>query len=205
MNEKKIPNTPAAVSAIILAGGESTRLGRDKAFLQIGGRTLIERTTAELAKVCDQVFISSNNPERFQCLDVAGVVPDVMPGLGPLGGIHAGLRAMANEYGFFVACDMPLLDAGVLRDQVERLRAEPCDAVVPRWDGRTEPLHAIYGRACLPAIERCIGRGERKIIAFYDDVRVAYWELRPLEKWERYFHNINTEDDLRDLRRLIKK
>ncbi|MEW6360373.1 MAG: molybdenum cofactor guanylyltransferase [Planctomycetota bacterium] len=194
--------TPPDLSAVILAGGESSRLGRDKALLRIGGRTLIERTVAELAKVCPEVLISANKPDSFRDLDVAGIIPDAVPGLGPIGGIHAGLRAMSNEYGFFVACDMPLLDAAVIRKQIERLRAAPCDAVAPRWEGRIEPLHAIYGKVCLPAVERCIARGERKIIAFYDEVRIAYWDLRPAEKWRRYFQNINSDEDLRNFRDL---
>jgi len=201
-----MPNScaiPSELSAVILAGGESSRLGRDKAFLRVGGRALIERAVAELSTVCAEIFISSNRPEPFRGLGVTDIVPDVPPGLGPLGGIQAGLRAITNDYGFFVACDMPFLSAAVIREQIDRLRADPCDALVPRWDGRTEPLHAIYGTACLPAVERCLGRGKRKIITFYDAVRVAYWDLAPAEKWERYFQNINTEDDLRTLRPLL--
>lgn len=205
---KRTPDTPSlhhtipptVLSAVILAGGESSRLGRDKARLRIGGRTLIERTVEEVSKVCSEVLISANQPDPFRRLPVAGIVPDAIPGLGPLGGICAGLRTMKNEYGFFVACDMPNLDADVIREQIARLRAAPCDAVAPRWGSRIEPLHAIYGKACLPAVERCIAGGGRKIIAFYDDVRVAYWDLGPVEKWRSYFHNINTEDDLRSLR-----
>jgi molybdopterin-guanine dinucleotide biosynthesis protein A len=185
--------TSSEVSGIILAGGKSSRIGQEKAFLRIRGRPLIERTVAELSKVFPEIIIVSNDPTAYQELGASAVVPDIIKGVGPLGGIYTGLQKASNDYGFVVACDMPFLDSRVIRSQVEPLRSAEADAVVPRWDGYLEPLHAIYGKACIPAIKACIEKGARKVIAFYGDVRVRYWDLHPSEEWRRYFRNVNTQ------------
>lgn len=187
------------MSGIVLAGGAASRIGRDKALLRVGGQTLIERTCAEMSKVFSEIIVISNSPDTLAWLEVAAVVPDIIKGIGPIGGIQTGLHEMANDHGFFAACDMPFLSAEVIRDEIEFFQARVCDAVVPRWDDRIEPLHAVYGKSCLPAIQSCIDARKRKIIAFYDDVRLQYWDLRSADKWRRYFHNVNTEADLRAL------
>jgi len=189
--------TAPEVSAIILAGGKSSRLGCDKAFLPVGGQTLIERAFGELSQVFGEILISTNAPAGLDGLGAAALVPDIVKDIGPLGGIHAGLEAMTNEYGFFVACDMPALDARVIRSQLDVLRSAPADAVVPRWEGRVEPLHALYGKSCLPAVRSCIESGIHRIIEFYDAVRLRYWDLAPTRDWSAYFHNVNTPEEWR--------
>lgn len=164
-------------------------------MLRVGGQTLIERALAELRGVFCEILIVGVVGKLLDRLGADAIIPDLVPKVGPLGGIYTGLEKMAGAYGFFVACDMPFLSAEVIRSQLKAVSPGEMDAVVPRWDGQVEPLHAVYGKACAHAARARIAEGARKIISFYGDVRVRYWDLRPAEKWRRYFHNINTREE----------
>ena len=162
-------------------------------------KRIIDLTLDIFKKLFEEIIIVTNNKGDFIGFKGVKIVEDLVENCGPLGGIYTGLQAMRREHGFFVACDMPFLDSDVIWSQVGAFGLADLDAVVPRWNGNIEPIHAIYGKTCLPAIGGCIEKGKRKIIAFYDDVRLRYWDLDPPEKWRRYFHNINTEAELRSL------
>lgn len=195
------------VSGIILAGGHSRRMGRDKAFIIWQGRTLIEATIAALQEVCAEVFVVANDAPRFAQLDIA-VVPDTLREAGPLAGLHAGLRAMHNELGLVVAVDMPLLDPNLLRALIDA--APGYDAVVPissndpMHDPRARskdmhPLHAVYRRTCLPAIQTLLDRGERRVKALLADVQVRYFnadEIQKIDPQMRSLVNVNTPEEL---------
>jgi len=184
------------VSGIILNGGESTRLGRDKAALVIDGRTLLEHAVEKLARCFDEILLVGR-PDAFPDHPaITQAIPDIIPDAGPLGGIYTGLLAMSRPYGLFVACDMPCLDARVIRRQVEVLRASNVDAVVPCWNGYREPLHAIYSRACLLAVRRRLASGDYRIRGFFDEVRVLLWNVLAEGISTRPFTNVNTRSDL---------
>ena len=165
------------VSGVILAGGASRRMGRDKAFLEFGGEPLIARIAERLRAVVDEVIIAANDTARYAAF-ADRCVPDVHPGIGTLGGIHAGLGAAAHQLAVIVACDMPFLNPDVLAWFVEVAGsangAGDADLVVLRHDKGVEPLHAVYRKSCLPAIEATIRSGERCAFAFYDQIRVRY-------------------------------
>jgi len=195
------------VSGIILAGGHSRRMGRDKAFIMWQGRTLIEATIAVLQKVCAEVFVVAGDAARFAHLDIS-VVPDTLREAGPLAGLHAGLRAMHNELGLVVAVDMPLLDPDLFRALIDA--APGYDAVVPVSSNDPmhapharskdiHPLHAVYRRTCVPAIQTLLDRGERRVKALLSDVHVRYFtadEIRKIDPQMRSLVNVNTPEEL---------
>jgi len=190
------------ISCIVLAGGESARIGTDKAFLKIGGKTLIEQILEKLLRIGDDVIVVTNSPERYNHLGVR-LVSDISPGKGALGGIYSGLKASKNEYSFVVACDMPFLNVNLIRYMT--LLASGHDVVIPRVNGLLEPLHAIYSKRCIPSIERLLEKDDLKIVRFFSDVRVRYVEeeeINVLDPKHLSFFNINTLEDLEKARKL---
>ena len=188
------------VSGIVLAGGLSRRLGRDKAVEPIGGEPLIARCVGRLSAVADEIIVVVNGIERGEQLPLpsnCGVAVDVYADSGSLGGIFSGVSAMGNEWGVVVACDMPFLNIALLKHMLS-LR-EGFDAVVPVLDGRPEPTHALYSKACLPHIERRLQAGDLKIARFFDDVSVRYVSQEDVDAHDPdhlSFFNVNTQSDL---------
>lgn len=188
------------VSGIVLAGGLSRRLGRDKAVEPIGGEPLIARCIGRLSAVADEIIVVVNGIERGEQLPLppaCRVAVDVYADSGSLGGIFSGVSAMGNEWCVVVACDMPFLNTALLRYMLS-LRAG-FDAVVPVLDGRPEPTHALYSKACLPHIERRLQAGDLKIARFFDDVSVRYVSQEEVDAHDPdhlSFFNVNTQSDL---------
>jgi molybdopterin-guanine dinucleotide biosynthesis protein A len=193
------------VSAVVLAGGQSRRLGVDKALLKLDGEWLLARILNTLAKVSDDLLVVSDHREKLTHLEVP-IVSDVRPGLGALGGIYSGLRAMRYQRGLFLACDMPLLNPELLRYMI--LLSSDFDVVIPRVAGNVEPLHAIYSKVCAEPIAETLARGKQRIIHFFDQVRVRYveeQEIEPFDPQHLAFFNINTPQDLEIARRLLQR
>jgi molybdopterin-guanine dinucleotide biosynthesis protein A len=184
------------VSAAVMAGGKSRRMGRDKAWLDLGdGRPIVQRVIDVLREVADEVFLVAND-ERFATLGLR-VVPDRFPEGGALGGIATGVGAATHDRVLVAACDMPFLRPEVFRLLVER--SEGWDVVMPKVGDDFEALHALYSKACLPAMERALAAGKLRIISFLDDVRVltlAEDELRRVDPELRSFTNVNTPEEL---------
>src|SRR5512143_2225483 len=146
---------PQPVSAIILAGGQSRRMGRDKALIDYQGRPIIARVIDTLRVLSDDILVVSNRSDLYGSFG-ARVVPDYEPPCGPLGGIAAGLQAAVHPLAVVVACDMPFLNVTLLRRLIEL--AEEYDAVVPQMGDEFEPLHAVYRRECHDPIARRLER-----------------------------------------------
>jgi molybdopterin-guanine dinucleotide biosynthesis protein A len=186
-----------ACSAIVLAGGASSRLGTDKAFLSLDGQPLVARTVHKLAALSDDLIVVTNEPAPYEPLALpVRLVPDERPGFGSLMGIYSGLKKARHSRALVVACDMPFLSLPLLRHMLPL--AQGYDVVIPALDGLLEPLHAIYGNACLPAIAQLLERGERRVVAFFDQVRVLYLDRRAIDRWDpRHlsFLNVNTPED----------
>jgi molybdenum cofactor guanylyltransferase len=178
-------------AAIVLAGGDSRRMGRDKGSLPVEGRTLIERLCARLRPHFSELLISTRGSGDYSFLRER-VVPDRVPGAGPLMGIAACLAASTHDVNLVMACDIPGLDVGLLR-RMSRL-APDHDCVVPRTaDGRPEPLFAIYRKSALPAIRQTLDSGERKVREAFRRCRTAYVDVEA----GRELINLNTMDDYR--------
>lgn len=184
------------VSAAVMAGGKSRRMGRDKAWLDLGdGRPIVRRVIDLLAEVADEVIVVAND-ERYAALG-SRVVPDRFPEGGALGGIATGVGAAAHELVLIAACDMPFLRAGVFRLLVDR--AAGADAVVPRVAGEYETLHALYTKACLAPMERALAAGKMRVISFLGEVRLRVLEedeLRTVDPDLVSFTNVNTPEEL---------
>jgi molybdopterin-guanine dinucleotide biosynthesis protein A len=196
----------SGVSVVILAGGQSTRLGSDKAFLLLGGQPLVARTVQRLAALSDDLLVVTNDLAPFKSLALpVRLVPDERPGEGALMGIYSGLIAARHSHSLVVACDMPFLNLSLLRYMLPL--AEGHDVVIPRLRGLLEPLHAIYGKACLPAMADLLERGQRQIIGFFDRVRVRYVEEGEVDRYDprhTSFVNVNTQEDWERVRMLLK-
>lgn len=179
----------------VMAGGKSRRLGRDKALLAINGETLLQRALRILSEVTSQQLVIGP-PERRAQAGTAQVFPDEYPESGPLGGIYTALRAADYARVLVVACDMPFLNAGLLR--YLRDQCEGYDVVLPRVGGRGEQLHAVYTKACLEPIRRQLDSGDFKIDRFFGEVRVRTVDEDELHRFDpelRSFRNINTAED----------
>ncbi len=184
------------VSAIVLAGGQSRRMGRDKALIVFQGKPIIAHVIDTLCEMTNDVLVISNRSEVYGSFG-ARLAPDYDPPCGPLGGIAAGLQAAQHDLAVMVACDMPFLSVRLLQHLVEL--AADYDAVVPQTGDEFEPLHAVYRRTCYPAIVRRIERGDRRVISFFAEVRVRAVpevEWRAIDPDGRSLMNLNTPDDL---------
>jgi len=189
-------------SAVILAGGKSSRMGYNKAFAELNHKPMIEVQLEELNNYFSEVIIVSNDPDLYKYLGVR-IVADIIPGKGPLSGIHSGLIACSHEDCFTIPCDMPFISGEVGERLLELARGY--DGAVPKLDGKLEPLSAIYKKTCIPAIEDCLLKDKRRIIDFYPRVNLRYVEvLDPFFKeTARAFSNINTPADLAEARLYI--
>jgi molybdopterin-guanine dinucleotide biosynthesis protein A len=195
------------LSLLILAAGRSTRLGQDKVWLELDGQPLVERVARRMLPMVSEVLFSTHQPQRFEALLSALPVPartvaDRYPAAGPLAGLHAGLSVARYDLMLAVAVDMPFVNPELVRYLAEL--TSDVDAVVPlvpnQGTGRpeAEPLHAIYRRTCLPAIEECLASGRRRVVSFLPQVRVRYVsaeEIRPLDPQFRSFTNVNTPQE----------
>jgi molybdopterin-guanine dinucleotide biosynthesis protein A len=193
-----------ALSVAVLAGGQSRRMGQDKALLEVGGRALIEYVLEAAAPFANEtLIIATERPEydRFGCR----VVPDKFPHSGSLGGIYTALSEASQDHCLVLACDMPFINRELLQFMVSEDRNY--DVLVPalsaersdQGGGETlETLHAIYSRTCMPAIERQLNAGVFKVIGFFSEVHV---EKIPEEKILQYdphllsFFNTNTPEE----------
>lgn len=190
-----IPNS----AAIILAGGKSSRLGREKAFLPWQGSTFIETLITNLREICQEVLLVTTPQHDLTSLP-ARVVHDVLPGKNSLGGLYAGLAQSNQPVNFVCACDMPLLLPALVRDLINK--REGFDAVVPHAHDRLQPLCAVYTKACLPFIEQQLQRNELRMTAWLAQARVRLVpeaELRSIDPTLQSFFNVNTEEDYQKL------
>ena len=188
------------VSGVALAGGRSKRLGRNKAIEKIGDQSLIERVVGKLSQVTSETVVVVAEESKAADLNLPPWVrtaADLYPGTGSLGGIFTGLSAAKGNYGVVVACDMPFLNVDLIRFMLDIV--SDYDAVVPRLQGRPEPLHAVYSKSCVGPIERCLQADQLKIAIFFEQINVAYLEEDDIEAFDPShlsFFNVNTQEDL---------
>ncbi|MCA1630958.1 MAG: molybdenum cofactor guanylyltransferase [Acidobacteria bacterium] len=182
------------IEGFILAGGESSRMGADKAGLALGGETLVARVSRALATVARRVSVVSSR-EGHEGFSLP-VVPDVHAGAGALGGLHAALAACRAPWALVVSCDLPFVTPELFARLASLARDDP-EAVAPvQRDGRPQPLCALYAaRACLAAAERLLAGGELRPRVLLRQVRtrwVSPEELSDLTRAEHFFTNVNT-------------
>lgn len=189
----------ADVSGVILAGGKSSRYGANKAFVEVDGIPLIERVAGILQSIFEQTVIVTNSPEEYSYLNMP-MRRDIIPGLGPLGGIFTGLQMISGKAGFFVACDMPFLNPDLIRYMVGIKDA--FDVVVPKITWKMEALHAMYGTKCTPHIEKLIHSENFQIVRLFKYVSVRYVgedEIMQFDPELKSFFNINRPEEIRNM------
>ncbi len=200
MHRRNAAPPRVSLAGVVLCGGHSTRMGIDKATIDAGGVTLLQRAVERLGEVCDPVLIA---PGRLP-LGVEGRhnVADALPGAGPLAGIVAALRESPHTLLAVVAVDLPWLDPRLIRLLAGRIGDR--DAALCESSYGIEPLHAVYARSALPAAEAALhsaDRSLRSLIGRLRTVRVTETERRAAGIPEGFARNVNTPADLADLRR----
>jgi molybdopterin-guanine dinucleotide biosynthesis protein A len=191
-------NGPARdLTAFVLAGGKSTRMGTDKAFVYYGGRTLLTRAL-DLARLAASDVRIVGSKEKFAAF--APVVEDVIHDCGPLGGIHAALRASRTELNLVLAVDVPFVSWAFLQYLIKQARGAPEAAVVvPRGDEGWQPLCAVYRREFAGVAELALRTGQNKITRLFDEVRTRVIDREELEDAgfsPAIFRNLNTPEEL---------
>jgi molybdopterin-guanine dinucleotide biosynthesis protein A len=211
MNDVTLPH----VSALVLAGGQSRRMGRDKAFLDFDGAPLIERVIERVQSVCAETIIVVNDTEKYTRFGLR-VVRDIYQGKGSLGGIFSGLQAASEEYALAVACDLPFLNDALLRYLITL--APQADVVIPRSHAPTgkakdatryehlavkesglQATQAIYSKRCLEPMRARLLADDLRIINFFDEVRVRVVEPDEVARFDPQmlsFINVNRPSDL---------
>lgn len=197
---------PSGIVAAVLAGGKSRRMGQDKRFLDIAGQPLIERVLAVLKGLFPEcVMVAAEREPELEALGVP-VLTDIRPSHATLGGLYTALKATGKEWVFAVGADMPCLDPKTIT--VMAGLAPTADVVVANLATGVQPLHAIYGKACIPVLERMMDEGELKMQCLFNhpSLRVRHVDeaqLREADPLLRSFININTPADLEMVRKLL--
>lgn len=186
------------LSVVVQAGGQSARMGENKALKPFLGRRLIERVIDRIAPIADELLITTNQPENFAFLGLP-LFADQIPGRGALGGLYTALASARYPVAAVVACDMPFVSAPLLVASASYLVQDQADVVIAEGPDGFEPLHAVYRRAtCIGAIESAIQSDQWRVISWFPKVRVR--KLTP-DELQRYdpegtaFSNVNTPEE----------
>src|SRR5690349_12273548 len=188
----------------IQAGGQSSRMGEDKALKTFLGHPLIQRVIERLSPIADEVIVTTNHPEDYSFLNLR-LIPDLKPGRGALGGLYTAIASASNPMVAVVACDMPFASASFFEAATKLMIQETADVVIAREasgagkSGGFEPLHALYRReTCLPAIEAAIAADQWKVIAWFPEVKVRVLtpdEITQFDPSGLAFWNVNTPEE----------
>lgn len=189
----------------VQAGGQSSRMGTDKALVELDGKALIEHVLDRVRGLGDDLLITTNNPQKLEYLGIR-LVRDRIPGAGALHGLETALLAAKGDDVLLVACDAPFVNRDLLEHMLN-LRARG-DVIIPKKDGRYEPLQALYRRStCLPAVEHALRSGERRMISFFPSVQVVAIDevtLARLDPQGFSFFNVNTPADLEQAEEIMQ-
>lgn len=189
------------MSAAILAGGESRRMGGAiKPLINIRGRRIIDSIIETASGLFREILIVTNTPAEFATIAGVRIVPDIFVGAGPLGGLHAALSGSEYEAVFVFAGDMPFIDRPIVISEIELYNGEECEAVVPRVGGLAEPLHAIYSRTLIARIESLLAENRGASVRdLFASCKTCWIDLEKNDRTRVAFSNLNTPEDIRDL------
>jgi len=186
------------LTVAIQAGGQSSRMGEDKALKPFLKRPLIQRVVDRLNPIADEIIVTTNRPEDYSFLNLR-LFTDLKPGRGALGGLYTAIASASYPIVAVVACDMPFASATLIETASTLLVEEEADVVIAKSDEGYEPLHAVYRReTCLPAIESAIGADQWKVIAWFPTVKVRVLtpeELKESDPSGLAFWNVNTPEE----------
>ncbi len=192
-----------SLTGIILSGGKSSRMGKEKGLCLLQGKPLIEYSFDLLKKFCDSIIISSNNNvyEYLECQ----IIKDEVQGIGPAGGIYSCLQASVNDENFIISCDMPLITVGLIQYLLSQKK--DFDALIPLFNGFPEPLCAFYHKSCIPVFKKSIDEGKYKIQDIIKNLNAGFAEIKSSDAAynPHLFTNVNATEDLLKLEWLLTK
>lgn len=185
-------------TAIILAGGKSSRMGFDKQFLEFKGKRLLDIIIGQVKEEFEEIIIITNKPEEYKGYPYR-IKSDAIKSIGPLAGIYTGLKAAKSKYSFLIACDMPYLNMdyiGYMKEIIEEHGVEVC---ISEKGGYIEPFHGFYSRGIVEDLEKYIGEGKRNIRGLIRRLDSYYVEEAVAREYSpdlKIFENLNTQEDL---------
>jgi molybdenum cofactor guanylyltransferase len=193
------------ISGIILAGGANKRFnGTTKSNIIINGETIISRIIATIRDIFDEIIIVANTPEEFKEHNNYKIVSDQFLKTGPLGGIHAALKASSKEALFVFAGDMPLLDKKFIIRQIDYYNTNKCDILVPRINKYIEPLHSIYNISIIKTLEEYLtGNNDYAVREFFKKMNVKFIQFKESEGTKNAFTNINSPSDISIVEKIL--
>lgn len=189
-------------TAIILAGGKSTRMGFDKQFLVIDDQRVIDRITEKLKGIFKEIIIVTNKPDEYKHSPYI-IVQDEIEGFGPLGGIHIGLKSSNSLYNYIIACDMPFINTAYIEYMKKRIHisSQKTDAVVTLLGQWIEPFNGFYSKKLVDKIEKALEENKRRIITIFEESKVIYIKESKARifspGWEM-FMNLNSPEDFKN-------
>jgi molybdopterin-guanine dinucleotide biosynthesis protein A len=187
------------LTVVIQAGGESRRMGRDKALLPFLGKPLIERVMGRVSTLADELLVTTNRPEAYAFLGVP-LFSDLIPDRGALGGLYTALSIASQPLVAVVACDMPFASAELLAWERDQMLEGGYAAAIPVTPSGSEPFHAVYRReTCLPAILSAIQAHQWRVDSWYSQVEIRFLLMSEMKLFDLHrlaFRNINTPEDL---------
>lgn len=185
-------------TAIILAGGKSSRMGFDKQLLKINERRLMDSLIQKLSPEFEKIIIVTNRPELYIGLSHI-ITKDILEDMGALGGIHAGLKYSSSKYAFVTACDMPNINIDYVRYMKDRLDSDDSFGCVTRFGDWIEPFSSFYSVELVKNVEKYLGDGRRSINGLINEFNITYIEEKEARKfspnWDMFL-NLNTQEDL---------
>ena len=192
------------LSVVIQAGGQSTRMGEDKALKPFLGRPLIQRVVDRLAPIADEILVTTNRPDDYAFLGHR-LIADLIAGRGALGGLYTALASAHGDRVAVVACDMPFASPSLIQSAARLLVEEEADVVIAKTDEGYEPFHAVYRRAtCVPAIQSAIEADKWKVIAWFPSVKVRELSPKDVKQFDPSglaFSNVNSPEEFAEAER----
>ena len=187
------------LSVVIQAGGNSSRMGRDKGLVELAGKPMIQHVLDQVEGLADEVLITTNNLANFAQFNLK-MASDEVAGAGALPGLQTALKATSAKYMLLLAVDMPFISRAVI-DHLLELRFE-ANLIVPRWENRFQPMQAVYEReVVLSAVNTALAHNKKRMISFYDEIIIHTVDeetIRELDPTGLTFFNVNTPEDLEE-------
>jgi molybdopterin-guanine dinucleotide biosynthesis protein A len=186
------------ISGVVLAGGANKRFGGiTKSNMVLNGKTIIARITETLSEVFSELILVTNTPDEFAEYTQCRIISDVYREAGPLGGIHAALKAASGEAIFVFAGDMPYLNSKLIIQQTDLFQENESDALVPRIKQNIEPLHSVYSRKIISSLEEYLNcKHNVAVREFLRNIDVRYLKIEDSEESKKAFTNINSPSDM---------
>lgn len=202
------------LTVVVQAGGQSSRMGEDKALKPFLGRPLIQRVIESLTPIADEMIVTTNRPAEYKFLNTSTgsvrrlrLVADLKPGRGALGGLYTAIASASHPFVAVAACDMPFASKNFFESAYRLIVKEEADVLIAKTDEGYEPFHALYRReTCLPAIEAAINADQWKVIAWFPQVKVKILspdEVKAIDPSGLCFWNVNTPEEFVEAEKML--